>query len=51
MSPAVAPEKLRPKTSSSGGSNAFGLVVFVIVSLEGSMSAIVVPTDASAWML
>lgn len=49
--PELAPEKLRPKTSSSGGNNAFGVVVFVMESLEGSMSLIVVPTEASAWML
>ena len=49
--PSHAPEKLRPKTSSSGGSKALGLVVLVMESLEGSMSLIVVPTEASAWML
>ena len=49
--PTLAPEKLRPKTSSSGGSNAFGLVVLVMESLEGSMSLMVVPTEALAWML
>lgn len=45
------PEKWRPKTKSSGGSKALGEVVVVIESFEGSMSLIVVPTEASAWML
>lgn len=49
--PSLAPEKLRPKTSSSGGNKALGVVVVVMDSLEGSMSLIVVPTEASAWML
>jgi hypothetical protein len=43
--------KLRPKTSSSGGNNVFGVVVLVMLSFDGSMSLILVPTDASAWML
>lgn len=42
------PVKLRPKMSSSAGSSALGVVVFVIVSFDGSSPAIFVPTDASA---
>jgi hypothetical protein len=44
----LAPVKLRPKISSSGGSSVFGVVVLVMVSFEGSISLILVPTDASA---
>ena len=45
------PVKLWPKTSSSGGSKAFGAVVVVMLSFLGSMSCSVVFTEASAWML
>jgi len=38
MTPLVLlPEKLRPKISSSGGSRSLGVVVFVMVSLDGSI--------------
>jgi hypothetical protein len=47
----LSPEKLRPKISSSGGSRSFGVVVVVMLSLVGSISCILVPTEASAWML
>jgi hypothetical protein len=47
----LSPEKLRPKRSSSGGNRSFGVVVVVMLSLVGSISWILVPTEASAWML
>lgn len=34
----LPPVKLRPNISSSGGSNALGVVVLVMVSFEGSIS-------------
>lgn len=37
--------------SSSGGSRSFGVVVLVMLSFVGSMSRILSPTEASAWML
>jgi hypothetical protein len=43
--------KLRPKIRSSGGSRAFGELVLVMLSFVGSMSWILLPTEASAWML
>jgi hypothetical protein len=33
----LLPVKFRPKTSSSGGSKALGVVVFVMLSFEGSI--------------
>lgn len=47
----LPPVKLRPNISSSGGNNDFGVVVLVILSFEGSISVIEVPTEASACML
>ena len=47
----LIPVKLRPKINSSGGNNALGAVVLVMVSFEGSISVIDFPTEASAWML
>jgi hypothetical protein len=44
----LLPEKLRPKISSSGGSRSFGVVVVVILSFVGSISCILLPTEASA---
>lgn len=44
----LLPEKLRPKTRSSAGSKSFGVVVLVIESFVGSISRILVPTEASA---
>jgi hypothetical protein len=37
--------------SSSVGSRSLGVVVVVMLSFVGSMSWILVPTEASAWML
>jgi hypothetical protein len=45
------PVKFRPKMSSSGGRSFLGVVVFSMLSFDGSIPAIFVPTDASAWML
>lgn len=42
---------VRPKTSSFGGTSSFGVVVLVIDSREGSISARFVSEAASALML
>jgi len=47
----LLPVKLRPKIRSSGGSKSFGEVVLVMLSFVVSMSWILLPTEASAWML
>jgi hypothetical protein len=47
----LVPVKVCPNINSSGGSNAFGVVVLVMESFDGSMLLIFVPTEASAWIL
>ncbi len=45
------PVNVLPNTNSFAGSNSFGVVVFVIVNFEGSISCALTSDAALAWML
>jgi hypothetical protein len=45
------PVNVLPNTNSFAGSNSFGVVVFVIVNLDGSISCALTFDAALAWML
>ena len=48
---ACIPVNVLPNTNSFAGSNSFGVVVFVIVNFDGSISCALTSDAALAWML